>query len=65
LQLGEAGALVYITGRQAHLSLQSDQSDLPTLQKTADEITERGGKGYSLFLSLWCLWPLSVQYNKL
>lgn len=36
LQLGEAGATVYITGREPKLSLQSDQPELPTLQKTAD-----------------------------
>lgn len=50
LQLGEAGATVYITGREPKLSLQSDQPELPTLQKTADEITERGGKGIAVFV---------------
>lgn len=48
LQLGEAGATVYITGRQSG-SLQLEEKDLPTLEKTAGEITERGGRGIAVF----------------
>ncbi|VDD92783.1 unnamed protein product [Enterobius vermicularis] len=49
LQLGEAGATVYITGRPPKLSLQSKQEDLPTLEKTAEEINKRGGKGIAVY----------------
>ncbi|VDM50515.1 unnamed protein product [Toxocara canis] len=50
LQLGEAGATVYITGRQPKLSLQAEHSEFPTLEKTADEITKRGGKGIAVYV---------------
>ncbi|MFH4977452.1 hypothetical protein AB6A40_004161 [Gnathostoma spinigerum] len=50
LQLGEAGATVYVTGRPPHLSFQSECQQLPTLQKTAEEITDRGGKGVAAFV---------------
>uniref|UniRef100_A0A914CKT0 Uncharacterized protein n=1 Tax=Acrobeloides nanus TaxID=290746 RepID=A0A914CKT0_9BILA len=43
LQLGEAGAKVYITGRD-HKSRKNDPR-FPTLERTAEEITKRGGKG--------------------
>lgn len=37
LQLGEAGATVYITGRPHEVSIsQTGRDDLPSLQKTAD-----------------------------
>uniref|UniRef100_A0A914WP64 Dehydrogenase/reductase SDR family member 1 n=1 Tax=Plectus sambesii TaxID=2011161 RepID=A0A914WP64_9BILA len=49
LQLGEAGATVYVTGRKPAASLSASQSDLPTLLKTADEVTERGGKGIAVY----------------
>uniref|UniRef100_A0A0N4ZN28 Short-chain dehydrogenase n=1 Tax=Parastrongyloides trichosuri TaxID=131310 RepID=A0A0N4ZN28_PARTI len=45
LQLGEAGAKVYITGREPKKSLSNAQSDLPSLAKTAKDINERGGEG--------------------
>ena len=35
LQLGGAGAKVYITGRKPEESLSSQHSDLPSLEKTA------------------------------
>uniref|UniRef100_A0A5S6QET7 Dehydrogenase/reductase SDR family member 1 n=1 Tax=Trichuris muris TaxID=70415 RepID=A0A5S6QET7_TRIMR len=43
LQLAEAGATVYITGRPAHDS-ESSKGNLPTLSKTAEEVHSRGGK---------------------
>lgn len=54
LQLGEAGATVYVTGRQPHLSLQADQENLPTLDGTAEEVTKRGGKGCNI-MPQFCL----------
>jgi len=45
LQLGEAGATVYVTGREPKNSDANADPTLPTLEKTANEITERGGKG--------------------
>ncbi|KHJ83836.1 hypothetical protein OESDEN_16460, partial [Oesophagostomum dentatum] len=36
LQLGQAGATVYITARKPTMSLQSKYRDLPTLEKTAE-----------------------------
>uniref|UniRef100_A0A7E4UTE3 NAD(P)-binding protein n=1 Tax=Panagrellus redivivus TaxID=6233 RepID=A0A7E4UTE3_PANRE len=43
LQLGEAGAKVYITGRKPSASDSGSDSDLPTLDKVAREIESRGG----------------------
>uniref|UniRef100_A0A7E4ZSE7 Short-chain dehydrogenase n=1 Tax=Panagrellus redivivus TaxID=6233 RepID=A0A7E4ZSE7_PANRE len=43
LQLGEAGAKVYITGRRPDASDGAKESDLPTLEKTAKDIEARGG----------------------
>uniref|UniRef100_A0A1I7YSX6 Dehydrogenase/reductase SDR family member 1 n=1 Tax=Steinernema glaseri TaxID=37863 RepID=A0A1I7YSX6_9BILA len=50
LQLGEAGATVYVTGRAPAESGSAVDADLPTLQKTADEVTARGGKGVAVFV---------------
>lgn len=50
LQLGEAGATVYLTGRSPTLSLRAKDEELPSLQKTADEVTERGGKGIAVYV---------------
>ncbi|VDM42478.1 unnamed protein product [Toxocara canis] len=44
LQLGEAGATVYITGREPSKSLVSKDSDLPSLKDTGEEIRKRGGE---------------------
>ncbi|CAI2348225.1 unnamed protein product [Caenorhabditis sp. 36 PRJEB53466] len=49
LQLGEAGATVYITGRKPEQSLNS-KVGLCGLEETADEITKRGGKGIARFV---------------
>lgn len=49
LQLGEAGATVYVTGREPKNSDSKDGSNLPTLDKTANEITERGGRGIAAY----------------
>jgi len=49
LQLGEAGAKVYITGRQPKASLSSDMSQLPSLEKVAQEIEDRGGKAAIIY----------------
>uniref|UniRef100_A0A914EJD0 Dehydrogenase/reductase SDR family member 1 n=1 Tax=Acrobeloides nanus TaxID=290746 RepID=A0A914EJD0_9BILA len=45
LQLGAAGAKVYVTGREPKKSLSNQNSSLPSLDKTAQEVTESGGKG--------------------
>uniref|UniRef100_A0A0N5CEU3 Dehydrogenase/reductase SDR family member 1 n=1 Tax=Strongyloides papillosus TaxID=174720 RepID=A0A0N5CEU3_STREA len=50
LQLGGAGAKVYVTGREPTKSLSSIQSDLPNLEKTVNEINERGGKGIGVYV---------------
>jgi dehydrogenase/reductase SDR family protein 1 len=43
LGLGEAGATVYITGR----TVDEGKTDIPgTIQQTADEVTNLGGKGF-------------------
>uniref|UniRef100_A0A1I7TMN9 Dehydrogenase/reductase SDR family member 1 n=1 Tax=Caenorhabditis tropicalis TaxID=1561998 RepID=A0A1I7TMN9_9PELO len=49
LQLGEAGATVYITGRKPEESLNS-KVGLSGLEQTAEEITKRGGKGIARFV---------------
>uniref|UniRef100_A0A914CFE0 Uncharacterized protein n=1 Tax=Acrobeloides nanus TaxID=290746 RepID=A0A914CFE0_9BILA len=48
LQLGEAGAKVYITGRDPK-NKKVDPS-LPTLENTAQEITKRGGQGIPVYV---------------
>ncbi|KAK0423057.1 hypothetical protein QR680_007945 [Steinernema hermaphroditum] len=50
VQLGEAGATVYVTGRPPAKQEGISQSlNLPTLEQTAQEITKRGGKGIAVF----------------
>uniref|UniRef100_A0A1I7UK95 Dehydrogenase/reductase SDR family member 1 n=1 Tax=Caenorhabditis tropicalis TaxID=1561998 RepID=A0A1I7UK95_9PELO len=49
LQLGEAGATVYITGRRPELS-ENFGLGLPSLEYVAKEITNRGGKGIALYV---------------
>jgi len=49
LQLGEAGATVYVTGRQPKNSDSKNEPNLPTLEKTANEITQRGGRGIAVY----------------
>ncbi|CAI2353063.1 unnamed protein product [Caenorhabditis sp. 36 PRJEB53466] len=49
LQLGEAGATVYITGRRPELS-DNFKMGLPSLEHVAKEITKRGGKGIALYV---------------
>lgn len=49
LQLGEAGATVYITGREPSQSLSSQDSHLPTLKDTAHEISRRGGEAIAVY----------------
>ncbi|KAK0423046.1 hypothetical protein QR680_007940 [Steinernema hermaphroditum] len=50
VQLGEAGATVYVTGRPpAKQEGISQILNLPTLEQTAQEITKRGGKGIAVF----------------
>ncbi|CAL2045619.1 unnamed protein product [Caenorhabditis brenneri] len=49
LQLGEAGATVYITGRRPELS-DNFGLGLPSLEYVAREITNRGGKGIALYV---------------
>ncbi|KAK0393397.1 hypothetical protein QR680_000189 [Steinernema hermaphroditum] len=43
LQLGEAGATVYITGRKPSDSYSSQKDGLPSLERTAKDIRDRGG----------------------
>jgi NAD(P)-dependent dehydrogenase (short-subunit alcohol dehydrogenase family) len=47
LTLGEAGADVYVTGRSVRRG-RSTQGLPGTIQDTADEVTERGGKGIAI-----------------
>ncbi|KAI1712972.1 short chain dehydrogenase domain-containing protein [Ditylenchus destructor] len=51
LQLGEAGATVYITGRKKSPEQKLEQSSekYPSLEKTANDITSRGGKGIAVY----------------
>ncbi|KAK0401880.1 hypothetical protein QR680_016024 [Steinernema hermaphroditum] len=50
LQLGQAGATVYVTGRPAAKQESiSKKLQLPTLEQTAKEITSRGGKGIAVY----------------
>ncbi|KAJ1352015.1 hypothetical protein KIN20_008202 [Parelaphostrongylus tenuis] len=50
LQLGRAGATVYVTGRKPSQSDSSADSSLPSLEKTAIEVSERGGKGIAAYV---------------
>ncbi|CAI4223803.1 unnamed protein product [Auanema sp. JU1783] len=45
LQLGEAGAVVYVTGRRPTESDASKDVSLPQLEQVAKDVTARGGKG--------------------
>ncbi|EGT39844.1 hypothetical protein CAEBREN_02088 [Caenorhabditis brenneri] len=49
LQLGQAGATVYITGRKPDQSF-NNKLGLCGLEETAEEITKRGGKGIARFV---------------
>lgn len=49
LQLGTAGATVYVTGRKPTSKPSHESQDLPTLEKTAQEITDRGGRGIAVY----------------
>lgn len=50
LQLGKAGATVYITGRKPeHYDDNTKKFKTNHLQDTADEITKNGGKGIAVF----------------
>jgi len=49
LQLGEAGATVYVTGRQPKSKDSNNDPTSPTLKKTASEITQRGGVGIAVY----------------
>ena len=50
LQLGEAGAKVYVTGRRPE-NYEEELKKLKTnsLESVAEEITKRGGKGVAVF----------------
>ncbi|GMT23503.1 hypothetical protein PFISCL1PPCAC_14800, partial [Pristionchus fissidentatus] len=50
LQLGEAGATVYVTGRKPGQSDGNEKNGLPSLEQTAKEITDRGGKGIAAYV---------------
>ncbi|KAH7700332.1 dehydrogenase/reductase SDR family member 1-like protein [Aphelenchoides avenae] len=50
LQLGEAGATVYVTGRPPHRRSELQQSlGLPMLEETALEVSHRGGTGVAVY----------------
>ncbi|VDL72572.1 unnamed protein product [Nippostrongylus brasiliensis] len=49
LQLGQSGATVYITGRKPEKSLNSKYKNLPTLEQTAEDIRQRGGKAVPVY----------------
>ena len=47
LELGSAGATVYVTGRSVHTGARTD--NVPgTIDETAREVTERGGNGIAV-----------------
>ncbi|PIO63418.1 oxidoreductase, short chain dehydrogenase/reductase family protein [Teladorsagia circumcincta] len=50
LQLGEAGATVYVTGRKPSQSDAAVLDYLPKLEQVANEITSRGGRGIAAFV---------------
>ncbi|VDL71918.1 unnamed protein product [Nippostrongylus brasiliensis] len=50
LQLGEAGATVYITGRKPEKSDAAAIDKLPKLEEVAKEITARGGRGIAAYV---------------
>ncbi|KAF8373750.1 dhs-9 [Pristionchus pacificus] len=50
LQLGEAGATVYVTGRKPGQSDGNTKNGLPSLEQTAKEISDRGGKGIAVYV---------------
>ena len=51
LQLGEAGATVYVTGRKPEDYDETTKLfKVSTLHSVADEITKRGGKGIAVFV---------------
>uniref|UniRef100_A0A915DW21 Dehydrogenase/reductase SDR family member 1 n=1 Tax=Ditylenchus dipsaci TaxID=166011 RepID=A0A915DW21_9BILA len=49
LQLAEAGACVYMTGRRPSASLSANDPKLPTLEQTAQEIAKKGGESVVVF----------------
>ncbi|VDK17715.1 unnamed protein product [Anisakis simplex] len=49
VQLGEAGAKVYITGREPSKSYAAQQEGLPSLNDTAEEIKNRGGEAVLVY----------------
>ncbi|VDM54953.1 unnamed protein product [Angiostrongylus costaricensis] len=49
LQLGQSGATVYVTGRKPANSLQSLYRNLPTLETTANDIRQRGGRAVPVY----------------
>uniref|UniRef100_A0A7E4W5A0 Dehydrogenase/reductase SDR family member 1 n=1 Tax=Panagrellus redivivus TaxID=6233 RepID=A0A7E4W5A0_PANRE len=49
LQLGSAGAKVYITGRKPEASDAAIEAGLPSLDKTAKDIESRGGKAVIVY----------------
>ncbi|KAJ1352018.1 hypothetical protein KIN20_008205 [Parelaphostrongylus tenuis] len=50
LQLGEAGATVYVTGRKPSHGDSSTGQPVPSLEKTAREVNERGGRGIAVYV---------------
>ncbi|CAJ0602371.1 unnamed protein product [Cylicocyclus nassatus] len=50
LQLGQAGATVYVTGREPEHSDAATDNYLPSLEKAAREITDCGGKGIAAYV---------------
>uniref|UniRef100_A0A914E7C7 Uncharacterized protein n=1 Tax=Acrobeloides nanus TaxID=290746 RepID=A0A914E7C7_9BILA len=49
LQLGQAGAKVYVTGREPKNMTIINDPKFPTLVQTAQEITKRGGQGIHVY----------------
>ncbi|KAI1715198.1 short chain dehydrogenase domain-containing protein [Ditylenchus destructor] len=49
IQLGEAGAKVFITGRRPSASYSANQTNLPSLEQTVKEITSRGGEAVAIY----------------
>ncbi|CAI5452586.1 unnamed protein product [Caenorhabditis angaria] len=64
LQLGEAGATVYITGRRPELSDNLGYG-LPGLQEVAEEITAAGGQGIALYIDHSNMFEVQYLFDKI
>uniref|UniRef100_A0A914DNJ5 Dehydrogenase/reductase SDR family member 1 n=1 Tax=Acrobeloides nanus TaxID=290746 RepID=A0A914DNJ5_9BILA len=63
LQLGEAGAKVYVTGRDP--KNKKVDPTLPSLEKTAREITQRGGQGVLVYVDHSDMTEVKTLFEKI